>query len=80
MSDKEYEKYLAQQLATKGQFIFRIEFMEVPGDGIVTGSRINPDYFPGEEAAAKIVDEMRQYFMKEMERIGSFKPTNVLIQ
>jgi hypothetical protein len=80
MSDQEYEKYLAKQIAEKGQFIFSIEFMEVPGDGIITGSKINPDYFPGKQAAAEIVDHIRKYFMEEMERIGSFKPTNVLIQ
>ncbi len=83
MSDKDndvYKKYITKKITEKGNFIFSIDFVEVPGDGIITGSRINPDYFPGQEAAAKIVDDIRDYFMKEMERIGAFKPTNVLIQ
>jgi len=76
---KDFEKHMAGQIKEKGQFIFSIEFIEVPGDGIVTGSHINPDYFPNQEAPAKIVADIKQYFMDEMQRIGAFKPTNVLI-
>jgi hypothetical protein len=83
MSDKDnkdaYKKHVINQVKAKGQFIFSIEFIEVSGDGIVTGTHINPDFFPGPEAAAKIATEIKEYFMKEMERIGAFKPTNVLI-
>jgi hypothetical protein len=75
-----YKKYISKQISEKGQFIFSITFMEVPGDGIITGSRINPDYFPGQEAAENIVNHIRGYFMKEMERLGAFKPTDTLIQ
>ena len=59
-----YRKYMTKQISEKGQFIFSIQFIEVPGDGIVTGSHVNPDYFPSKEAVAEIVAYIKDYFMK----------------
>lgn len=80
MSESEYSKYLGKKISTDGQFIFRIEFIDVPSEGIVTSSKINPDYFPGPQVAADVTNRLRQLFMSEMERIGAFKPRDIIVQ
>lgn len=80
MPEDPFTKHLGKQIKEKGMFIARIEFIEVPGEGIVTGSKVNPDFFPGPQVAADVIHKMRELFMNEMQRIGAFKPTDISIQ
>jgi len=78
MSD--YERYLKKQIEAKGEFILNLVFINVPGEGVVTNIKINPEFFPNQQDAAEVIASINKVFVDEMKRIGSLETEQIILQ